>query len=157
MPKRRITEHFTMDELVFSQTALRLGIDNTPTAETQRNLVLLARFLEDVRALLGDSPLVISSGYRSPALNQRIGGSLNSAHMSGLAADFTVPAAGTVLQVCRVIERSGLGFEQLIHEFGGWVHLAIPPAGRAASRRVNSIFAGTGYMAGIRPKPTPIE
>lgn len=156
MPKRRLTENFTLDELTFSQTASREGIDNTPSPEIQKSLLRLARFLEEVRVALGGNPLIISSGYRCAALNQRVGGSPNSAHMSGLAADFTVPAIGTVLQVCRQLEKSDLQFQQLIYEYGSWVHLAIPTANQAPARLVNSIFLGSGYLAGILSKPARV-
>ena len=85
----RITPHFTLDEMTVSQLAAREGLDNNPPAEARANLQLLCNALEQVRALFG-APVIVSSGYRSPAVNQRIGGTLTSKHRQGLAADFTV-------------------------------------------------------------------
>jgi zinc D-Ala-D-Ala carboxypeptidase len=152
MPKI-LTEHFTLDELVASQTAARRGIDNTPGAAALRHLKSLAEVLEEVRTLLGDVSLVISSGYRSPALNAAVGGSAKSAHMFGLAADFTAPKFGTVLQTAKKIAASGIAYDQLIHEYGSWVHLGLAAPGVAPRRQNLSIFQGTGYLPGIVAKP----
>jgi uncharacterized protein YcbK (DUF882 family) len=80
-----------------SQTAARMGIDNTPTPEILKNLRIMAAKLEEIRSLLG-VPVLVSSGYRCPALNKAVGGSKGSAHLLGLAADITAPSFGTVLQ-----------------------------------------------------------
>lgn len=149
MPKK-LTEHFTLEEMVLSQTAARLGIDNTPTPEILKNLRVTAAKLEEIRTLLR-APILVSSGYRAPAVNAAVGGSKNSAHMLGLAADFTAPGFGTVLQLARKIAASGIVYDQLIYEFGTWVHIGLsvgPP------RRQNlSIFTGTGFLKGILGKP----
>src|SRR5687767_12880711 len=105
---RHLSRHFTLEELVASQTATRRGIDNTPAPAVVRNLRKLAVLLERVRVLLDWAPILVSSGYRCPALNVAVGGSKNSAHMAGLAADFTAPEYGTVLQVARRIAQSSL-------------------------------------------------
>ena len=91
------------------------------------NLVRTAEVLEKVRILLDDKPVLLSSGYRSPGVNAAVGGSKNSAHMSGLAADFICPDFGTPLQVCKKLEpfMRDLGIDQLIYEFGTWVHLGL--------------------------------
>ncbi len=78
----RITPHFTLDEMTVSQLAAREGLDNNPPAEARANLQLLCNALEQVRALFG-APVIVSSGYRSPAVNQRIGGTLTSKHLQG--------------------------------------------------------------------------
>ena len=149
---KKLSEHFTVEELIFSQTAMRKGIDNTPAPEIVRNLRRLAGVLEEVRALL-DAPVVISSGYRSPALNRAVGGAMNSAHMRGLAADLTVPDAGAVLQVARRIAASNIAYDQLILEYGSWVHVALADDGASPRRQDLSIFKGTGYLPGIVAKP----
>ena len=151
--RRKLTDHFFLDELVLSQTASRKEIDNTPLPEVVANLKRLARTLELVRDLLGGVPILVSSGYRSPALNKAVGGAKNSAHMSGLAADFTAPAFGSVLQVARKVAASDIVYQQVIHEFGAWVHLAIPPDDTVAQRLTLSIFQDTGYLDGIVARP----
>jgi zinc D-Ala-D-Ala carboxypeptidase len=127
MPPVMLSPHFTLQEMTASQTASRMGIDNTPDAETVQCLRELANVLERVRSLLGDLPVLISSGYRCPELNEEVGGSDTSAHMSGYAADFTVPGFGDPRDVCLAIEPHmyTLGVDQLIYEYEGWVHLGL--------------------------------
>ena len=149
MPKQ-LSEHFTLEEMVISQTAARKGIDNTPTPEIVANLKKTAALLEEVRALLG-VPILVSSGYRCPALNKAVGGAKASAHMLGLAADFTAPAFGTVLQVAKKIAASNIAFDQIIHEYGTWVHIGLREG--EPRREKLSIFTGTGYLPGLISKP----
>lgn len=149
-----LTPHFSLTELTASQTAARRGIDNTPNAEHRRNLKRLAQTLEQVRSLLGNRAVLVSSGYRGPALNTAIGGSRTSAHMSGLAADFTVPGFGTVFQTARAIAASDIVYDQLIHEYGSWVHLGLAADGATPRRQNLSIFTGTGYLNGIVGRPS---
>lgn len=121
---RTLTPHFTLEEFTRSDTALRKGIDNSqPPLQVLRNLGFLAETLERVRMLLG-KPLIITSGYRCPALNFAIGSHPTSAHVLGLAVDFMCHEYGTPLEVAQAIAASDIAFDQLIHE-GTWVHLAI--------------------------------
>lgn len=149
----RLSPHFTLDELVASQTAARQGINNTPPREVVRNLRRLAATLEKVRSLLGGAPVLVSSGYRCAELNAAVGGSNTSAHMAGLAADFAVPAYGSVLEVARKIAVSNISYDQLIHEFGAWVHIGIAPGRKTPRQQKLSIFKGTGYLDGIVTRP----
>jgi len=120
----KLTENFTMAELIESQTATRLGIDNTPDQHALRNLVKLAKSLQDIRDLI-NAPLIVTSGYRCPELNERIGGSKNSAHMKGFAADIRSHAFGTPYQLADAIISSTIKFDQLILEFNNWVHIGL--------------------------------
>jgi zinc D-Ala-D-Ala carboxypeptidase len=127
----RLSEHFTLDELTVSETAERMGIDNDPPDDIIPNLRALAVALEMVREALGDRPVVVTSGYRSPVLNRIVGGSRESAHLQGYAADFTCPGFGSPLDVCRAVVAAGrIPYDQLIHEFGRWVHLSVDPRWR---------------------------
>ncbi len=153
MPKS-LSEHFTLEELILSQTAARKGIDNTPSATIVQKLRKLAGALEEVRSLLGGVPILVSSGYRCPELNEAVGGATNSAHMDGLAADFTAPAFGTVMQVARKIAASDIAYDQLIHEYGTWVHIGLAKDGVEPRSQKLSIFKGTGYLNGIVGKPS---
>lgn len=121
----QLTPHFSLEELIHSDTANARGIDNTPSSSIIYNLSLTAQLLEQVRALLGQ-PLTVSSGFRCPALNAAVGGVPDSAHLHGQAADILCPGFGTPLEVCRAIERSGIKFDQLIHEHlaADWTHIA---------------------------------
>ena len=124
----KLSEHFTLEELIASQYATRKGIDNYPRIpKVMENLSLLAQRLDLVRNHLG-KPVFVSSGYRCQALNDAISkiGS-RSTHILGLAADFTCPQFGTPLDVFRAIKLSGIKYDQLILEFSGspsaWVHI----------------------------------
>jgi hypothetical protein len=116
--------NFTLDELCHSDTAVRKGIDNTPDADALANLAILMSGLERVREALGH-PVRISSGYRGPKLNAAVGGSKSSAHMKGLAADFTCPGFGDPMTICRylmLVSRT-INYDQLIMEGNRWVHI----------------------------------
>jgi zinc D-Ala-D-Ala carboxypeptidase len=126
----RLSENFSLEELTASETAARKGIDNTPSEEVIDNLKRLAAALQEVRALLNHRAILISSGYRSPELNQAVGGSATSDHCKGLAADFICPSYGTPNDIVRAIAASGLSFKQVIREFDRWVHLSIPEEGQ---------------------------
>lgn len=131
-----MSPHFSLAELVASETAARKGIDNTPGPQEIENLSLLAHRLEEVRILLGNKPVIVSSGYRSPSLNEAVGGARNSFHMRGLAADFIAPHFGTPAEVVAKIAASSIDFDQCIVEFGRWVHFAIAAEGRKGRRQV---------------------
>ena len=123
----QLTEHFSLEELIASDTADAMGIDNTPPPDIEACLGILAETLELVRELLGDKPIIISSGYRCYELNVACGGADDSAHLSGLAADFTCPEYGTPLDICNTLlpHMEALGIDQLIWEYAGWVHLGL--------------------------------
>lgn len=144
----QLTEHFTLEELIFSSTAARWRIDNTPSPSVCAHLLQLAQGLERVRSLLGNKPMRIDSGYRSPALNAAVGGAANSAHMEGWAADFVCPAYGTPLRIAQAIAMSGLVFDKCIQE-GNWVHISFDP--RARKQLYTAVFSasGTTYTQGV--------
>src|SRR5947208_17025278 len=146
-----LSEHFSLEELPASEVAARAGIDNTPSAETMRNLLRLAAGLELVRAALGNNPIHVTSGYRSPRLNQMVGGAKNSMHTQGLAADILCPAFGPPLEVCRALARSGIGTDQIIHEFGAWCHVAFPRPGQIGRNELLTIRSvATGAELGLK-------
>lgn len=143
-----LSPHFTLEEFTFSETAVRKNIANIPTPEIIENLRIVARNLEIIRQNLGH-PIIISSGYRSPAVNRLIGGSVNSAHCLGWAVDFTCPGFGTPYTVAQRISGMGLVFDQLIHEYGRWVHISFDP--QARKKRLTITGKRTGYVDGILP------
>jgi zinc D-Ala-D-Ala carboxypeptidase len=143
----KLTTNFDLAEFTLSETAARRGIDNDPPSDIMVNLLELATALETIRARLG-SPIVISSGYRSPDLNAAIGGSPNSAHMRGWAADLTCPGFGSPLEVCRAIaQMPRFRFDQIIHEFGGWCHLSVDPRFRMQTLTIDR----NGVRTGLHP------
>ena len=146
----KLSSHFTLDEMLVSQTAARLGIDNTPSEHHIKNLTRLARVLEDVRMIYG-KPLIVSSGYRCPELNKVIGGSPTSAHQDGRAVDFTIPGIAP-LEVCIAIVGAGIEVDQCIHEFGKWIHLGIATEDQPSRRQLLTATRQNGrtvYLPGL--------
>lgn len=144
-----LSPNFSLAELTHSQTASRREIDNRPPDSVVGNMrSILCPGLEKIRALLG-KPILISSGYRSPVLNVAVGGSKTSQHTQGLAADFTCPGFGSPLAVAHAIKNSDIEFDQLIHEFGSWVHVSFSKTPR---RQVLTIDAH-GTRTGLRGLP----
>lgn len=81
------TTYFKVDEFLRSETAEKLDIDNTPTDhEIIENIQYTMEYLNKVREEFGE-PIYVNSGYRCKALNEAVGGSKNSYHMTGLAVD----------------------------------------------------------------------
>ena len=168
MIEERLTDNFFLSEFTQSQTAVRLGIPNEPDQRQLANLRLNADGMEEVRGLLG-VPILISSGLRTEALERVIserdylswcrrhtlqpGPSAweryfsRKQHPKGLATDFTAPAYGPPLEVCRRIVQSDIKFDQVIHEHT-WVHISWPEAGKAARREALTLIA-EGYAKGI--------
>jgi len=124
----KLSQNFSLDEFLISQTASRKGIDNTPTTEVIENLKQLAiNVLQPLRDKLG--PVVITSGYRSPKLNKAVGGAATSQHLTGCAADINIPTMGN--DELAIYIRDKLDFDQVILEFyqlgkpnSGWVHVS---------------------------------
>lgn len=140
----KLTAHFALEELCCTQ---HRDLDNTPPAEVVGALRLTAARMERVRRLLGDRVISVSSGYRSPELNRRVGGARTSAHLTGHAVDFNCHGYGSPLSVCRRLADSDLAFDQLIQE-GGWVHLSFDPRLR---RQVLTKGADGTYRLGVEP------
>ena len=121
----QLSPHFSLEELTHSDVAVRNGWDNTPDEAAQANLVRLAEFLERVKRLLGDKPVMINSAYRSKQVNDAVGSKDTSQHRLGCAADIRVPGM-TPDQVTKAIMGSNLEFDQVIREFDSWTHVSVP-------------------------------
>lgn len=121
-----LTENFTLEEMYKSTTAIRLGIDNTPSDIVVKNLLQLCKkVLQPLREYMDES-IKVSSGYRSPDLNKKIGGSKSSQHCLGQAAD--ISCGERTAEMYHYI-KNNLIFDQLIWEFGNdenpdWVHVS---------------------------------
>lgn len=123
----KLSRNFTLKEFTRSMTATRLGIDNTPEGEhLEAAKELFRNVVQPVREHFGITR--ITSGYRSPALNEAIGGSSKSQHCKGQAVDFECDRADNLV-VAQWI-RDNLKFDQLISEFyeegdpsSGWIHV----------------------------------
>lgn len=119
-----LTEHFSLEEMVASDIAVRHSIDNNPSGDIVVNLRRLAEFLEKVRLLL-NKPIHINSAYRSPEVNNLLGSKPTSQHCLGCAADIRVGGL-TPDQVVKLVVKSDLKYDQVIREFDSWVHISIP-------------------------------
>ena|SRR5215831_17176356 len=121
MPK--LKEHFSLEKTMFSETAVRHGLDNQPNTRIIQTLTeLCEELLEPIRELAG-GPINVTSGYPSPSVNSVLGGSLNSQHISGEEADINRP----LLNPRALFERnrnSDVNFDQLINEVSSWVHVS---------------------------------
>ena len=145
----QLSEHFELSEFLVSETAARRGIANEPTPEVIENLRRLCQLvLRPLRIQLA-RPMVITSRYRSPALNRAVGGSKTSHHMQGRAADLIVPGL-TPLAVCQTAQQMKLPCVQIIHEFGRWAHLAVAlPNERAQLLTAKLVQGKTVYESGL--------
>lgn len=136
-----LSPHFTLAEMTVSQEAARAGLRNDPDMRQIEALTALCQnVLEPLRARV-KKPVVVSSGYRSTSINRRIGGSNRSQHCRGEAADIIVPGMAPE-DVFSLIRAMKLPFDQVIEEFGQWVHVSHSLAG---PQRGNVLMA---YRAG---------
>ncbi len=148
----QLTEHFTLEEMIVSPTAKRLGLSNTPTPEHIENMrYCCEKILEPVRAKFG--PVTVNSSYRAPRVNQAVGGSKTSQHVNGQAIDFEVKGVDNKTVADWVADN--LEFDQVILEFytkgdknSGWVHASIKKEGGNRRQRLiatKSKAGGTSY------------
>jgi hypothetical protein len=121
----RLTAHFDLSEFTRSESAKREGLDNTPTAEHLENIkILCEKVLEPIRLRFGS--INISSGYRGKMLNHFIGGSVNSDHCLGRAADIDMDDSGSGVTNKEIFDyiKDNLEIDQLINEFNySWIHV----------------------------------
>jgi len=147
----KLSRYFTRAEFEKSQTATRNGINNTMTPEALQNAIdLCENILDPIRKHFG-KPLIISSGYRSAKLNRIIGGSKNSQHSKGEAADIEVRGVSN-WDVLRFITLN-LDYDQLICEYmvkgnpdKGWIHVSYRKGG---GRHMALTIDSTGTRSGI--------
>jgi zinc D-Ala-D-Ala carboxypeptidase len=129
----KLTENFSLHEMIKSETAVRKGIDNTPTDAVIANLRTLAeKVLQPIRNHYKKG-VKVNSGYRSPDVNAAVGGSRTSDHTKGQAADIEIPGVPNY-DLAKHIQ-DNYKFTQLILEFytpgipdSGWVHVSYNPA-----------------------------
>lgn len=122
-----MTEHFTLNEFLRSDTASRYKIDNTPNKEQLDNIEFVARQLEIIRSYY-NKPMFISSGFRTKELNTLLKGSKTSQHMQGLAVDINLKSKEEnkifFNLVNKLIKENQIKVYQLIDEYNyKWVHI----------------------------------
>tara|TARA_R110001606_G_scaffold292531_1_gene440416 strand:- start:20 stop:475 length:456 start_codon:yes stop_codon:yes gene_type:complete len=124
-----ISKHISDREGVYSTTAIRRGLDNTPDAEQLLNMKLLAKkVFEPLREWVG-GPIRINSFFRGPELNKAIGGSSKSQHCKGQAMDIDDGGCNKTNAEMYKFIKDELEFDQMIWEFGddnnpNWVHVS---------------------------------
>ena len=126
----QLSKHFKLSEFTKSQTAARMGIDNTPPEEVIPKLTFLcSQILEPLREKI-DKPIIVTSGYRSAKLCEAIGSNENSQHCKGEAVDIEALGMSTLNLAEMIINH--FDFDQCILECytpgdmnSGWVHVSL--------------------------------
>lgn len=151
----QLTANFSLHELSKSETALRMGLDNTPDDEATENLRLLCeKVLQPVRDYYGKG-VKVNSAYRSPESNAAVGGSKTSDHCKGMAADIEIPGVANADLAQWIMDN--LDYTQLILEFytpgipdSGWVHVSYDPNNLKKQELTATKVAGkTQYLPGL--------
>lgn len=119
-----MASNFSIKELCFSETALRNNINNAPGKQELENIIYTIKGMENVRKLLNNNPIFISSGYRCLAVNELLNSKKTSAHVKGLACDFVCRKFGSPKEIVKKIVESNIEFDQVIEEYDSWVHIA---------------------------------
>lgn len=145
----KLSRWFTWEEACISQTADRLGIDNSIPSELRANIIETAKQLDVIREGLG-SPMIITSWYRSPALNSSLGSKDTSQHLTGQAVDFIAPRYGKPYQVCKCLIKKmyEYNWDQLILEHS-WVHISFALPNGIARNQVLSLQADGTFKKGL--------
>lgn len=144
----RISWHISYTEAIKSNTAIRLGIDNTPSKEVIANMKYTARKLFEPLRKWHGSPIGISSFYRCPELNKAVGGSSRSAHVKGLAIDIDADIMDNGITNIMIFNylKDNADFDQLIFEFGDdnpdWVHVSTKKDGNNRRMVLKSLRIG---------------
>lgn len=121
----KITEHFTYGEVIKSANAVKLGIDNSIKSQSLLDSAInTAKMMELVRGLFVGKFVAVSSWYRCLILNGNTSGSsTKSQHPKAEAVDFTIPGVKLITAFLTILA-SGLKFDQLIFEYGQWLHIS---------------------------------
>lgn len=154
-PNTQLSENLTLREMIKSQTASRHGIENLPENQNViRNLKAVAQNIFQPIRDHYNVPIVPNSGYRNPEVNDLVGGSQNSQHMSGEAIDIEVPLRHVSNYDLAVWIRDNLEYDQLILEAytpgdpdSGWVHCSYKRSGY--NRKQDLTWDGQNYKAGL--------
>ena len=144
----RLSKHFTLQEAVYSATAITKEIDNTPDGRELEVLKNTAAGMEKVREILGNRPIYVTSWFRSDALNRAVGGVPTSQHRKGEAVDFKCPRFGSPRAICLKLMqfKDLLGYDQIILE-PTWVHISFT-SGQPRKQELTYIGPNQ-YSAGI--------
>ena len=151
----QLTANFSLHEMCKSETAIRMGLDNTPDAAAIDNLrTLCEKVLQPVRDHFKKG-VKVNSAYRSPESNAAVGGSKTSDHCKGMAADIEIPGVANAELAAWIMQN--LKYTQLILEFytpgipdSGWVHISFDPSNLKMQELTATKVAGkTTYLSGL--------
>ena len=151
----QLTANFSLHELTKSETALRMGFDNTPgEAETEALRLLCEKVLQPVRDHFGKG-VKVNSAFRCVDLNRAANGSVTSDHVKGQAADIEIPGVANADLAQWIMDN--LDYTQLILEFytpgipdSGWVHVSYNPDNLKKQELTATKQAGkTVYLNGL--------
>lgn len=122
----QLTKNFNLNEFVRTNT----GLDNNPTAAALENITKLSKILQQIRDEYG-KPIHITSGYRSPAVNKKVGGVFNSDHIYGAAVDIVCDRNDILWEIiCHQTSTKQYELRQILWEYGNhlspaWIHISI--------------------------------
>ena len=149
-------KYFIINELTKSSTANRKGIDNTPSALIKERLAaLINNVLDSLREKWG-APIIVTSGYRCPALNRAVGGASGSQHMKGEAADIRTVSDKPEdnMRLLKCLLQSGIIWDQVINEYPdskgnpNWIHISYKKNGK--NRMKKTTCKNGRYINGIK-------
>lgn len=125
-----MAKYFTLKEMIYSDTAKKYGINNTPSQSVIEHLNELMNFLDGLRVAWG-SPITVTSGYRCHYLNQKVGGSSTSVHKRGWASDL-IPKNGKMKEFKKFVKEylKDKNYDQCLIEKNSktgaeWVHIGL--------------------------------
>ena len=121
-----LSEHFSLQEMISSETARKMHIENTPPDYAIKNLkILCTQILEPARQKFGH-PLTITSGFRCMKLNRIVGGKPNSYHLKGMAADIRISdyqSAKRLVELLNEQQLCDLVLVESLRAGGQWLHV----------------------------------
>ena len=140
-----MAKYFKMQELIYSATAKKYNIDNTPNEIEKSNLEELMEFLDGVRIAWG-SAILVSSGFRCEELNAKVGGAKTSAHRVGYGVDL-IPADNRKMKFFEFMKEylKDKDFDELILETNAqgsvWIHFALKSASGKQRKKIKILDA----------------
>ena len=144
----KLTDNFSLEEMLYSSMAVRKGIENVPGKEETLNLEALCSYvLEPLREEV-NCAIRVFSGYRSPTVNKLVGGARMSQHMHGEAAD-TIAIGMSVedffQRIKAMVKDDRLEVDQVIQEFNSWVHISFTTSRKNRNQFLRAIKDSHGH------------
>lgn len=117
-------KYFKLEEFTTSRTAIKYNINNKPDGTVLLNIQELVEKVLDPAREEYNAPIIVTSGYRCPELNKKVGGVANSQHVTGEAADITTGSVANNKKLFKILEERGM-YDQLIDEYNySWIHVS---------------------------------